>query len=169
MAICQFCGCKTDELDFVKSSVNGLEADACSFCHRQLSAFSVGGVSDAHIKWLKTIAGKDVETRKKEVSVAIADLLEKYSEVPDTPAPPVVKANETSQNVENKIKQENNVNVSNQLVADLIKRVEDLELQLNILKIKQIRRTIIELFASIIIAILILIVFAKSGVVISMY
>ncbi len=167
MAICQFCGCKTEELDFVKSSINGLETDACSFCHRQLSAFSSGTVSDAHIKWLKTIAGKEVLNREKDVTEEITRLLEKHGEIVDVPAPSELKTNEPFSSVENK--QENNPMVVNHVINDLMKRVEDLELQLSVLKIKQIRRTIVEIFASIIIAIVILLVFAKSGVVISMY
>ncbi len=161
MAICPVCGCKTEELDFVKSSVNGVEKDVCSFCDRQLKAFSGENVNPSAVRWLGAVLSKDV-VRDEETQNALQSLCEKYGIKEETP-PQVINTNTApQQNMGAKISAAD-FDDKDMVITQLVKRVEKLEKDLVKLKRKQMIKTIIELGLPVVMLILLIIIFLSSG------
>lgn len=157
MAICPVCGCKTDELDFVECSINGLEKKVCSFCDRQLKGFSDVPTS-AQIRWLGAVLAKEVD-REEDIKKALKELFEKHGsgeviiqQVSKSKAP-VMNAKISSEDFDDKDK----------VIAQLVKRVEMLEKELVSMKRKQMIKTLLEILLPVVLGIIILIVFFSSG------
>ena len=157
MAICPVCGCKTDELDFVKGSVNGVERDICSFCHRQISGFG-NNPSGAQVKWLGAVLNKEV-SRDEQLQSALKELFdenstgEMYVEQISASSVPSLDTKISSEDFDDKDK----------VIAQLVKRVEMLEKELVSMKRRQMIKTIVEILLPVILGIVILIVFFSSG------
>ena len=80
MAVCPFCGCKTDELDFVLCKVENTEAKVCSFCDKQIKKIDTDeNIATAQLRWLESIVSKDI-VRDKNITDAINSLKSKYLE-----------------------------------------------------------------------------------------
>lgn len=158
MAICPVCGCKTDELDFVKGSVKGVERDICSFCQRQLSGFGDNSPSNAQVKWLGAVINKEV-SRDEELQSVLKELFdenstgETYVEQISQAAIPTLATKISSDDFDDKEK----------VIAQLVKRVEMLEKELVSMKRKQMIKTLVEILLPVILGIVILIVFFSSG------
>ena len=157
MAICPVCGCKTDELDFVDSSINGLEKKVCSFCDRQLKGFGEEATT-SQIRWLSAVLAKEVE-REEDVKKALKDLFDKYGsgevivqQVAKSKTP-VMSTKISSDDFDDKDK----------VIAQLVKRVEMLEKELVSMKRKQMIKTLIEILLPVILGITILLIFFSSG------
>ncbi len=163
MAICPVCGCKTDELDFVKGSVNGVETDVCSFCDRQLKAFSAEDVNPSAIRWLQNVLGKEVE-RDESTLDALKALYEKYEGAsaasPQAASSP--KANAAPKAAGAKISAED-FDDKDRVISQLVKRVEKLEKDLVQMKRKQMIKTIIELGLPFVMLIVLVIIVLSSG------
>ncbi len=162
MAVCPVCGCKTDELDFVKGSVNGVEKDVCSFCDRQLKALSTDEVNPSAVRWLTNVFNKEVQ-RDEETVNALKALYEKHniSQQPST---------ETAQQVIRQVPKPAIAKISaddfddkDKVIAQLVKRVEKLEKDLVQMKRRQMIKTIIELGVPVVMLILLIIIFFASG------
>ena len=157
MAICPVCGCKTDELDFVKGSVKGVERDICSFCHRQISSFG-NNPSGAQVKWLGAVLNKEV-SRDEQLQSALKELFdenstgEMYVEQISASDVPSLDTKISSEDFDDKDK----------VIAQLVKRVEMLEKELVSMKRRQMIKTIVEILLPVILGIVILIVFFSSG------
>ncbi len=163
MAICPVCGCKTDELDFIKSSVNGVEKNVCSFCDRQLKTFSGDEVNPSAVRWLTNVLGKEVE-RDEETLGALKSLYEKYGNsanaVPN--AMPKVNNAVAQQNHAAKISA-SDFDDKDRVISQLVKRVEKLEKDLVQMKRKQMIKTIVELGLPFVMLIILVIIFLSSG------
>lgn len=154
MAVCQVCGCKTSDLDFVESTINSQKIRVCSFCGRQLDVFANGDAKETHVKWLKTVSEKTVEGREAQVKSAIDVLLERYAEESDGSASSSVSTNIG--------KGATSVGYVADTIADLTERIENLETELKIFKLTQKKRLITELFAGLAVGIIIMIIIFTS-------
>ncbi len=162
MAVCPICGCKTDELDFVKASVNGVEKDVCSFCDRQLKTFSAEEVNPSAIRWLSAVLAKDVE-RDDDTRNALNTLYEKCVETKaDVPKPKTAERT-TPQNQPSVKISAADFDDKDKVIAQLVKRVEKLEKDLVQMKRKQMIKTIVELGVPFVLLILLVIIFLSSG------
>ncbi len=161
MAVCPVCGCKTDELDFVKGSVNGVEKDVCSFCDRQLKTFSADEVNSSAVRWLTNVLSKDVQ-RDEETSKALKELYLKHggNAEPDGMAK---NANAVVQQRPPSKISASDFDDKDKVIAQLVKRVEKLEKDLVQMKRKQMIKTIIELGVPVVMLILLIIIFFASG------
>ncbi len=168
MAVCEVCGCKTDDLDFVNGNINGLEKKVCSFCDRQLKAITGEKLTEAQLRWLNTAINKEVAERGKDTAVALKALLEKCGAdlQPQTfnaaPTARVYKANSVGKTITTGSIDAADVD-KDQLILELLGRVEKLENTLLLMQRKQIIKTIIEICVPVILGIIILIVFFSSG------
>ncbi len=162
MAVCEICGCKTDELDFVVGSLNGEDKKMCSFCHKQFNSFGES-LSEAQLRWLKAIASKDVSTRSDDTAAALRLILSKYdSQISGEGSAFYPKIEVYNAQPERKSVIIENVD-KDQLILELISRVEKLENTLLLMKRKQIIKTILEIGVPLVLGIIILIVFFSSG------
>ncbi len=159
MAICPVCGCKTDELDFVKGSVNGVEKDICSFCDRQLKTFGTEDVPLTAVRWLQNVMGKDVQ-RDEDVQSALQGLYDKHGKMP---VPPVQNQNPVPQQAVGAKISSSDFDDKDKIIAQLVKRVEKLEKDLVQMKRKQMIKTIVELGVPVVMLILLIIIFFASG------
>ncbi len=158
MAVCEICGCKTEELDFVVGSLNGKEKKMCSFCHKQLKAIGEKA-TEPQLRWLNAVISKDVSQRSSETASELKEYFEKLggSEISaQAPIEKVYKAQAEKQPVVLDADKD-------KLILELVTRVEKLENTLLLMKRKQIIKTIIEIVVPIILGIIILIVFFSSG------
>lgn len=161
MAVCPVCGCKTDELDFVERKLSDVDCKVCSFCNRQLNAFDTANEpTEAQIRWLVAVLGKDVPEREGSLSTALKDLLSCFSVTePEQPvAPAQHKVNVVKQNPAKKSDADDN------LIIELQSRITALENEIRAMKRKQMIKTIIELGVPFVLMILLIIVFLSSGI-----
>ena len=161
MAVCPICGCKTDELDFVERKLSDVDCKVCSFCNRQLNAFDTANEpTEAQIRWLVAVLGKDVPEREGSLSTALKDLLSRFSVTePEQPvAPAQHKVNVVKQNPAKKSDADDN------LIIELQSRITALENEIRAMKRKQMIKTIIELGVPFVLMILLIIVFLSSGI-----
>ncbi len=157
MAICPVCGCKTDELDFVEGSINGLEKKVCSFCDRQLKGFSEEP-TPAQIRWLGAVLAKEVE-RDEDVKKALKELFEKYGSGEII----IQQAAKTKTPAMNKKISSDDFDDKDKVIAQLVKRVEFLEKELVSMKRKQMIKSLLEILLPVVLGIVILIIFFSSG------
>lgn len=164
MAVCQVCGCKTDELDFVESRIGNIEKKVCSFCDRQLKNIDGENTSDAQIRWLNAIVSKDVPEREAVVSEELNALASKYlpkAEPAISQEPPVSQVK--FYKAEGK-GQKATIEDKDELIAQLTNRVDKLEKTLVAMKRAQLIRLICEVSIPVILGIVIFIVLLSSGV-----
>lgn len=164
MAVCQVCGCKTDELDFVEGRIGELDKRVCSFCGRQLKNLEGESVGDSQVKWLSAVVQKDVPEREAEVYDALKSLLEKHS-VNALPSVPQEKDEAQVKFYKGQGKGQKAMADADkdQVIADLTARVEKLEKTLIAMKRSQLIKLICEIALPIILGIVILIIFFSSG------
>ncbi len=163
MAVCEICGCKTDELDFIQGSVNGLSKKMCSFCDKQLKAMG-DSPNEVQLRWLNAVVSKEVAERNGDTAAALSEILKKHSDskvFEDSPAGAPAAEKAIPKKQKGKVSAEN-VD-KDELVLELLGRVEKLEKALITMKRKEIIKTIIEIIMPIILGILILIIFFSSG------
>lgn len=162
MAVCPICGCKTDELDFVERKLSDAHCKVCSFCNRQLNVFdTVNEPTEAQLRWLIAVIGKDVPEREEAILTALKDIRSRFSETePEQPATPVQqKINVVQQGSAKKI------STDDDLIIELQNRITALENEIRTMKRKQMIKTIIELGAPVALLILLIIVFLSSGII----
>ncbi len=158
MAVCQICGCKTDDLDFVECRIGTLDKKVCSFCHRQLKSLGNDEINSSQLKWLSAVVEKDVPDREADVHTALREIMNKYG----------AQAQEPLQSAEVKYYPpargkcaDGSANEST--IQELAERVEKLEKQLVAMKRAYLIKTVCEIAIPIILGIIILIVFFSSG------
>ena len=162
MAVCPICGCKTDELDFIERKLSDVDCKVCSFCNRQLSVFdTVNEPTEAQLRWLVAVIGKDVPEREDVVSGALKAIRSRFSETEqEQPAAPAQqKINVVQQASAKKSSTDDN------LIIELQNRITALENEIRTMKRKQMIKTIIELGAPVALLILLIIVFLSSGII----
>ena len=165
MAVCPICGCKTDELDFVEKMIGSVNCKACSFCSRQLNVFdTTKEPTEAQLRWLTAVIGKDVPERSADVSVALNQIRSRYAETEmSQPATPVQqKVNSVPQG--GAVKSSKPDYESDDIINELRTRVAALENEIRTMKRKQMIKTIVELGAPFVLLILLIIVFLSSGI-----
>lgn len=162
MAVCQICGCKTDDLDFVESKVGALNKKVCSFCDRQLKSLCGDEIGEAQLNWLKAVVNKDVSEREAEVLDALKAILDKQGV--QVNAEPVVSGaqGEIKQYKANKGLVKNDDVNKDAAIAELTERVDKLEKALIAMKRAQLIKTICEIAVPVILAIIILIIIFSS-------
>ncbi len=165
MAVCQFCGCKTDELDFVDVRIGGLDKKACSFCRRQLKNFDGDNISDAQIKWLLAVINKAVPDREEDVLDALKELLEKNGGASEATAPQEPYAAEVKhyKAQSSKAQVTSDDGDKDRLIAELTTRVDKLEKTIIMMKRTQLIKLVCEIAIPVILGIIILIIFFSSG------
>jgi len=164
MAVCQVCGCKTDELDFVDGRIGNLEKKVCSFCGRQLKNIDGESITDAQAKWLSAVASKDVPEREADVSEALKDILKKHNagveiSAPQESAEPQVKFYKAKDAGKKAVAESD----KDEQIAELTARVEKLEKMLIAMKRSQLIKLLCEIAIPVILGIVILIIFFSSG------
>lgn len=162
MAVCPICGCKTDELDFVQRKLSDGDCRVCSFCNRQLNVFdTVNEPTEAQLRWLVAVIGKDVPEREDAVSDALKEIRSRFSqcETEQSAVPAQQKINVVQQATAKKSSSDDN------LIIELQNRITALENEIRTMKRKQMIKTIIELGAPFALLILLIIVFISSGIV----
>lgn len=163
MAVCQICGCKTDDLDFVESKVGALNKKVCSFCDRQLNALSGDEIGEAQLNWLKAVVSKDVPGREAEVLDALKELLDKQGvQVSNEPAQATEQVEIKQYKANKGLVKSDDVN-KDAVIAELTQRVDKLEKALIAMKRAQLIKTVCEIALPIILGIIILIIFFSSG------
>ena len=162
MAVCPVCGCKTEELDFVSGKINGLDCKVCSFCNRQLKVFdSAQEPTEAQIRWLDAVIGKDVPERDDLISQAISAIRSRYPEQEQKTVLP------TQQNVvqQGGSAKKSKVDNEDDIINELRNRIGALENEIRAMKRKQMIKTIVELGAPFVLLIILIIVVLSSGVI----
>lgn len=165
MAICQVCGCKTEDLDFVKSRIGSLDKKVCSFCGRQLKNLDSDSLSDTQLKWLAAVVRKDVPEREKEVSDALMAILEKHGEYQaisalEEKAEPAVRFYKGQEKAKSNISDAD----KDKTIAELTARVDKLEKTIIAMKRSQLIKLICEIAIPVILGIIILIILFSSDV-----
>ena len=162
MAVCPICGCKTDELDFIERKLSDADCRVCSFCNRQLNVFdTVNEPTEAKLRWLVAVIGKEVPERENAVSDALKAIRYRFSEKEqEQPAASMQqKINVVQQAPAKKSSTDDN------LIIELQNRITALENEIRTMKRKQMIKTIIELGAPVALLILLIIVFLSSGII----
>ncbi|MBQ6935581.1 MAG: hypothetical protein IJN49_03435 [Clostridia bacterium] len=168
MAVCPFCGCKTDELDFVLCKVENTEAKVCSFCDKQIKKIDTDeNIATAQLRWLESIVSKDI-VRDKNITDAINSLKSKYLEETKAEEIPATFDNQFAE-IKKDVKTSpvtsgRTSEISAQQYNDLVKRLEKLEKSFATYKKTQLIKMIIELGLPVVLLIIILIVLLTSGV-----
>lgn len=153
MALCPICGCKTDALDFVTDKVAGAEIKMCSFCQRQIHAFDEGKEpGDGHIRWLSSVADKDVPDRSDDVNKYLAELKERH----------VTEELAESAVVPKGVVTEKPRVAPDASYMELLKRIEALEQELTAYKRMARIKTILEVCIPLILTIILVLVFLSS-------
>ncbi len=168
MAVCPFCGCRTDELDFVACSVENTEVKICSFCEKQVKKIYADELpAAAQIRWLESIISKEVE-REPSTEGVLRALSAKYlPEAPKPVAEPV--AFNQFEGVKKPVaaRPAAPVNAGAGITAEqynaLVERIEKVEKQFYGYRKMQRIKTAIEIMAPFILVILGLIIFFSSG------
>lgn len=161
MAVCPICGCKTDELDFVERKISDVDCRVCSFCNRQLKAFDAEGEpTDAQLRWLVAVIGKEVPERAEAVLSALKDIYSNYSEneISQPAIPTQQKINVVQQGPAKKAE------IDDVSIIELKNRITALENEIRAMKRKQMIKTIVELGAPFVLLLLLIIVFLSSGI-----
>ena len=161
MAVCPICGCKTDELDFVQRKLSDADCRVCSFCNRQLNVFdTVNEPTEAQLRWLVAVIGKDVPEREEAVSAALKEIRSRFSEseTEQIASPEQQRINVVQASAKKSSSDDN-------LIIELQNRITALENEIRAMKRKQMIKTIIELGAPVALLILLIIVFISSGIV----
>lgn len=161
MAVCPICGCKTDELDFVQRKLSDADCRVCSFCNRQLNVFdTVNEPTEAQLRWLVAVIGKDVPEREEAVSTALKEIRSRFSEseTEQIASPEQQRINVVQASAKKSSSDDN-------LIIELQNRITALENEIRAMKRKQMIKTIIELGAPVALLILLIIVFISSGIV----
>lgn len=161
MAVCPICGCKTDELDFVQRKLSDADCRVCSFCNRQLNVFdTVNEPTEAQLRWLVAVIGKDVPEREEAVSAALKEIRMRFSESESEQiaSPEQQRINVVQASAKKSSSDDN-------LIIELQNRITALENEIRAMKRKQMIKTIIELGAPVALLILLIIVFISSGIV----
>ncbi len=166
MAVCPICGCKTEDLDFVERKITDTDCKVCSFCNRQLNVFdTVEEPTEAQLRWLVAVIGKDVPEREDTVLTALKSIRGRYAEaeVPQSATPVQQKASAVPQGStlrKSKLDYE-----SDDVINELRNRIDALENEIRTMKRKQMIKTIVELGAPVILLILLIIIVMSSGVI----
>lgn len=165
MAVCPVCGCRTDELDFVRGKVGNWSGNICSFCQKQLKSIeSDATIGEAQLRWVNAAIAKDVAQRDEELLNGLLAMAGTASTAQPAEGVqyPIVKSYPPVGNIP--------VNttpgfkaVDNDVIAQLTKRVEQLEKQIKAMKRTALIKSILEICLPIILGIIILIVFFSSG------
>lgn len=163
MAVCQICGCKTDDLDFVEGKVGALNKKVCSFCDRQLKSLSGDEIGEAQLNWLKAVVSKDVPEREADVLDALKAILDKQGVQVKEENAIAGTQGEIKQYKANKGLVKNDDIDKNAVIDELTERVDKLEKTLSAMKRAQLIKTVCEIALPIILAIIILIIFFSSG------
>ena len=164
MAVCQICGCKTDELDFVDVRIGELPKKACSFCGRQLKNLNGENVTEAQVKWLAAAINKDVPGREDDVLEALKELLKKTGVAEEIPAPQVPYSAEVKHyKAQSKSSFGADDGDKDKLIAELNARVDKLEKTIIAMKRSQLIKLICEISIPVILGIIFLIVLFSSG------
>ncbi len=162
MAVCPICGCKTEELDFVERNLSDTNCKVCSFCNRQLNVFDTAeDPTEAQLRWLVAVIGKDVPEREAAVLSALKDIRSRFSETESeqSATPAEHKINVVKQGSAKKS------STDDILIIELQNRITALENEIRAMKRKQMIKTIIELGAPVALLILLIIVFLSSGII----
>ena len=165
MAVCPICGCKTDELDFVEKMIGSVNCKSCSFCSRQLNIFdTTEEPTEAQLRWLTAVIGKDVPERADSVLLALKDMRSRYANVEiSQPSMPVQnKVNLVSQGPAKSSKSDYE---NDDIINELRNRVAALENELRAMKRKQMIKTIVELGAPFVLLLLLVVIFLSSGII----
>lgn len=163
MAICQVCGCKTEELDFVDVRIGDVDKRACSFCARQLKNFNNDAVGDAQVKWLKAAVQKDVPEREADVLTALHDLLSRYDEKAEDVSAPQDSFAQVKHYPAQSSKQGFGGEIDkDKEIARLTARVDKLEKTILAMKRTQLIKLVCEIAIPVILGIVILIIFFSS-------
>ena len=161
MAVCPICGCKTDELDFVQRKLSDADCRVCSFCNRQLNVFdTVNEPTEAQLRWLVAVIGKEVPEREDAVSDALKQIRLRFSE---SESEQIASPEQQRINVVQQASAKRSSSDDN-LIIELQNRITALENEIRTMKRKQMIKTIIELGAPFAILILLIIVFLSSGI-----
>lgn len=167
MAVCPFCGCRTDELDFVACSVENTEVKICSFCEKQVKKIYTDEFpAAAQIRWLESIVSKEVE-REPSTEGVLRALSAKYlPEAPKPAAEPVAFNQFEAAKKSVAARPVASVNAGAGITAEqynaLVERIEKVEKQFYKYKKTQLIKTAIELMAPVILLIIGLIIFFSS-------
>ena len=139
MAVCPICGCKTDELDFVQRKLSDADCKVCSFCNRQLNVFdTVNEPTEAQLRWLVAVIGKDVPERETAVSDALKEIRSRFSESEtEQIAPPEQQRKNVVQQASAK-----KSSSDDNLIVELQNRITALENEIRTMKRKQMMRVL---------------------------
>ena len=167
MAVCPICGCKTDELDFVERKICEADSRVCSFCSRQLNVFdTVQEPTEAQIRWLDAVIGKDVAGREDAVLEALKTLRgrfpEKEAQQAAKPVQQTVKVVQQGGSVKKTKAPDYD---ADDKIIELQSRITALENELRTMKRKQMIKTIVELGAPVVLLILLVIIVMSSGII----
>lgn len=166
MAVCPICGCKTDELDFVERKICEADSKVCSFCNRQLNVFdTVQEPTEAQIRWLDAVIGKEVAEREDSVFKALKTLRGRFpeKEAQQTAAP--VQQNVKVVQQGGSAKKAKMDYDADDKIMELQSRITALENELRTMKRKQMIKTIVELGAPVVLLILLIIIVMSSGII----
>ena len=165
MAVCPLCGCKTDELDFVLCKIEGTEAKVCSFCEKQIKKIDTDeNIASAQLRWLESIASKDIE-REKNITDAINSLKLKYLKESEAEEVFATTGNQFAEIKKDlpPAKASGTANISVEQYNNLVKRLEKLEDSFAKYKKAQLVKMVVELGLPIVLAIITAIIFFASG------
>ena len=164
MAVCPICGCKTEEIDFVERKISAVDCKICSFCNRQINVFdTVDEPTEAQLRWLTAVIGKDVSERADNISEALKEIRSRFSAEEEQPTAPI--QNKSNIVPQGDIVRKSKVDYeSDDIINELRNRVTALEKEIRTMKRKQMIKTIIELGAPFVLLILLVIIFLSSGI-----
>lgn len=166
MAVCPICGCKTEELDFVERKITDVDCRVCSFCNRQLNVFdATQDPTEAQLRWLDAVIGKDVPERDEAVLNAIKAIRSSFAEKEVAQASFSAPQKITAVPQGTSAKKTKSDYDADAVINELQNRVSALENELRNMKRKQMIKTIIELGAPFVLMILLIIVVLSSGVI----
>ena len=167
MAVCPLCGCKTDELDFVLCKIEDTETKVCSFCDKQIKKINADKeIAPAQLRWLESIASKDVE-REQNVLVAINSLKLKHlkeSNPENITAPVINQFTDFKQDIKFPTIPNGNTTITIDQYNKLVERLDKLENSFKKYKKAQLIKMIIELGAPVVMVIILLIILLSSGI-----
>ncbi len=165
MAVCPICGCKTDELDFVERKITDADCKVCSFCNRQLNVFdSTDEPTEAQLRWLVAVIGKDVSERSDTVLAALKSIRSRYAEA-EMPQSAVLVQQKVSAVPQGGTVKSSKLDYENDdIINELKNRITALENEIRTMKRKQMIKTIVELGAPFVLLLLLVIVFLSSGI-----
>ena len=165
MAVCPICGCKTDDLDFVKKQINDIDCKVCSFCSRQLNVFETEAEpTEAQLRWIDAVILKDVPERSDEISKAIKEIRSRFSQT-EPKAYSSAEQKATAVQQVGVVKKPSVNYESDDVIKDLQNRISVLESEIRTMKRKQMIKTIVELGAPFVLFVMLLIIVLNSGLI----